>query len=275
MMKNSNYLVVLVVLYNINIITSPVIKRCEEESLYLNLLIVDNSNQPDVFCKNKEYCLDHKIHYIGDGVNNGLSRAYNKAIRYLTDNQIKYDYISIFDQDTIMPETYFSELIEKIGNRREEDPILFFPTVITSSDTKRAVLSPRNIFHTREKDTFYINSGIILSRILVETCKYNEEMFLDFVDYDYLLQIRTEFGSSLREISLNSELVQEFSGSRFSNMANDYSRYRIFVKDLRIFAKKWKRYQWRSYYFLLKRCIHLTIHYASFKYIQLLLSSGR
>ncbi len=256
-----NKLFVIVVLYNLRILESPVVNVIGRDSTYSNLVIIDNSNQSRIFLENKHYCSNNRILYLGDGINYGLSKAYNMAISFLIENHIDFDFITIFDQDTSIPDSFFKQLINKINDYSSRDPVLLYPIVQTQIHGRMAVLSPRNVFRSKYTGNFFINSGITFSKTVVENCKYNENIFLDFVDYEYLMQIRFQFCKELKEISTGIIIFQDFSGSKFSSIDSDYTRFLIFAKDLREFAKSWPSYRLIVYLLLLKRCIRLTTHY--------------
>lgn len=256
-----NNIIVIVVIYNSRVLESPVVAVMEKEFSNTNLVIVDNSNQSEFYHENRSHCKKNGIHYLGDNNNYGLSKAYNMAISYLIGSKIHFDFIALFDQDTIIPESYFKKLFRIIEKYSPSDPVLFYPIVQTQIHGSLSVMSPRKIFYFKDVKEFYINSGITFSKKIIERCKYNENLFLDFIDYEFLLQVRNYFGRELEEIPTNIMIIQDFSGGKLLSFENDFTRFQIFSKDLREFGKIWPSYKLVIYYILIKRCLHLSKHY--------------
>ena len=98
---------------------SKLLKRSIESVLkqsYQNFIIcvVEDCSPDDTYKVMKEYELNNKIHYIRLKKNSGVNVSRNRAIDYLTSNEVDCDFITMLDDDYFIQET-FSVLIREIG----------------------------------------------------------------------------------------------------------------------------------------------------------------
>ena len=157
------------------------------------LVFFDNGSEKYV-AENKKYCGDKNYIYFTLNKNVGLSKAYN----YVIDNlNLKDEYVIMLDDDTKLPSKYFEEAL-KIIETKEYDIIL--PVVMA----EKMIMSPSNVqFDCRVKavkdikDIDYtritaINSGMIIKGNVFDKIKYNENMFLEYVDHDFMKKVRNQ-----------------------------------------------------------------------------------
>lgn len=191
---------------------------------------------------------DNVLLYVNDTNNGGLSKAYNYAAKYADKNGFKW--LLLADQDTYFPENILSIYYSAIEENREM--MLFVPKVRIN---KQKYLSPVKNNHyisylsnncpTGKIDSSkygVINSGMLINiRAFWNVGGYNEKVWLDFSDYQFLKR----FSSMYKEIFVvDIECMQSFSNEDH-NFDEKLKRYKCFCsslknyKPLRSFNKFW------------------------------------
>lgn len=271
-------LLVVVVLYNLLFEQSQICRVAYEEieQNILQLIIVDNSTIEEIGDHNRTMCTERKIPYIGDLENLGLSRAYNLALDYCFNNEIDFNWLMIFDQDTIVPMKIFPYVYLQLRNLPNKNgPLLLFPIVNTSNSKREVRLSPRKVFLFSKQKALYINSGMIFSRVIANEVSYDETIFLDFVDYDFILKIREHFKSTLQEIPSGVNLIQNFSGITKNSKEKDLWRFELFVNDLMKFRENWPQFKFEIYFKLFKRALKLCMQHRDIDFLKKLFTVTR
>lgn len=265
----------IVVSYNQEVKNSPVIQSyLKSQLLTKDLIVVDNSTDSLYQNINQEYCDNLSISYLNMNGNVGLSKAYNAAIKS-TDTLQKDCWYMIFDQDTIVDKEYFDVVIKSIETKNEikiHAPIIY---------SKNGLFSPLKIKKNKflnfdAKSGTYeqlacINSGLVIhSSVYRDFGLYDEDLFLDLVDYNFFKQIykvNPEFKIQVMDYSLQ----QNFSGDAFENFTSDLKRFEIYFYDFCKYCKK-NNISWiEKNIKLLKRCIRLTIAYKKSDFLWLFL----
>lgn len=224
--------VVGVVLYNPNEKNVRWIRKLNKESLFSKLLVYDNSNE------NHENCFDNQdIVYITTLKNEGLSKPYNQMIDIAL--QEGADFLCLLDQDS----DYEIDEIAKMIRFLELKPTEIQDSIIIAPRSY-AVNSPRvtrgNYLTTVE---FAINSGSFLQLELIKKAqlRYDEQIFLDGVDYEFGWQIidagyKTKiFEDSVLEQNLGYTLSED---DRFTH--HSAFRYYLIAKNRRYIYRKHK-----------------------------------
>lgn len=199
-------ILILVVIYNkyitsieanINVFKSI---SCFDKSI----LIVDNSDKNNQKAEyetiekaNREYCENNGLLYYNMNGNKGISKAYNKAIEELFDNNAKYDFLIIFDDDTPINNEYF-EALNKYEN--EHPDIDIFVPIVYGQDG--VIYSPNEFNFLKNKfiknpndsvsqDKFNaIASGLAIRSRVLENYRFNERLFVDQVDQYFFCEQR-------------------------------------------------------------------------------------
>ncbi len=199
------------------------------------VLVVDNSTKD---MNNAKFCAEKGWLYHSMSGNAGLSKAYNASLDIL---EGKADLVVWADDDTNFPEEYF----EKISSYVQRDPNadVFIPVVRTKSFmmspaifTKRRVIPIQSLDEISGKELTAINSGLCVRMSLYQKFRYDEAIFLDCVDHDFMRWCR-ENGKRFC-LMQDVELVQNFfSESKPAPSARKF-RAGIYMKDTRIFDAK-------------------------------------
>ena len=197
-------------------------------------IVFDNS---DSDFANKEYCDEKMYNYYTLNKNIGLSRAYNYVLKNTKFNDD--DYIIILDDDTKITTDYIKEALKNI-EKKEYDVIL---PIVKSNNL---IISPSNVqFNCRVKAVnnisaldfskiTAINSGMVVKSSVYKKIKYNEKMFLDYVDHSFMKNVRK---LNLRIKVLDSEIVQSFSRNEKKSLLSELFRFKIYIKDFKIYCK--------------------------------------
>lgn len=238
------------------------------------ILVCDNSTINDVKHLNKEFAFKNKYRYIDMDGNRGLSVAYNTAIsEIIKSNTNLYDkWIIIFDQDTHIPTNFFDLLSDELKNNSFRS-FVYVPLVF---DNKLELLSPCHFSGLRFKrckkcidvddNSFFINSGMCIPLSFFENCNYDENIFLDFVDYDFVKTIRKLYGNCFKVMNSIS-LRQEFSGTTKTAKIKALTRYVIYCNDAVVFYKKWDIFYCFSIALVFLRGVKLSLIYKDMIFI--------
>ena len=117
----------IIVLYNKSVDES-VTYNCLKKYDNLKVIVCDNSTKS---FNNKIKVESDQFIYIDMHGNKGLSIAYNRALDSIEKINPKMEgYVMLFDDDTFIPEEYFSKMTEainkKISNKRPLKEVLIF-----------------------------------------------------------------------------------------------------------------------------------------------------
>ena len=227
----------LIVIYNKSIkesITYNCIKNFEK----LNVIIFDNSERD---YGNSSYAKENGIVYYTQNKNIGLSKAYNYVINKL--NLSDNDYIIILDDDSEISTEYYNEAISVIKNNQYD---IILPIVYSENQ----IISPSNVqFGCRVKlvkkiskiefsRITAINSGMIVSARVYKNVRYDEELFLDYVDHTFMHEVRTKkYSISIMESRIN----QNYSRNQKQSIDSVKHRYKIFKKDFFVYCRKCRK----------------------------------
>jgi len=227
-MENKIY--VLIIIYNKSC-NDSISYTCLKEIENLNIIVCDNSTAD--FGNEALVNNDENI-YINMNGNQGLSKAYNRVLEYL---KACNSVVCLFDDDTQIPKGYFDEL-DLLLESQEWDICL--PQVLCKNGLMSPVqlkkYSVKKINNLASFDKQYIagiNSGMAIKLSLLKNYNYDENIFLDFVDYNFILEMRKK---NAKIIVMNTQLHQSFSNENNSKESAKI-RYKIKKKDLRYFYR--------------------------------------
>jgi GT2 family glycosyltransferase len=227
---------VIVVLYNVKLLESTSVKEVYRQAEVFNnnnikieVYVCDNSTR---YMGNRSQANQLGIHYLDMGRNVGLAKAFNYAI-----NVVSGSYITIFDDDSILDGEYFNKMLKVIQSNPNTD--IFLPEVFALG---------KKISPSREVGCFVrqfprcfghitgISSGMTIRRNVFKKIKYDEKMFLDFIDYDF---IKASKNSGFKIIEVNNiKISQKFSVFE-DDPKDSVNRFEIMLKDLLYFSKKY------------------------------------
>lgn len=228
----------LIVIYNKECEDSLTLQKLQQYGWNHQIIIFDNSTIPN---NNQQYSKSHGIIYYGFKKNYGLSYAYNYVIKKL--GYLSNDYLMIMDDDTNISKAYL-----KAAEKQVEDKI--YDVILPIVKVKDFILSPCNVIwgvksniiqsveQINPQNFTAINSGMIVRMSVYKKFEYDENLFLDCVDHDFMKMVMKE---NLKVKILNVIIVQNYSREDNISFESTMTRFKIFKKDLFYYCKKNKR----------------------------------
>lgn len=221
-----------VVLYNPKI---EVIKNIETYIIKMNrMYIIDNSevlNQSIIQKIINKY--SNKVEYVALGKNEGIAKALNIGIEKFLNSDSEM--ILTMDQDSYFSKNNLDILIQNINKEKEKIGI-FSP--IHKITTGNFIVKKDEL---KEK---VMTSGNILTKDLInEIGKFNEDLFIDEVDYEYCFRARekgykikvygnTYLNHNLGEINKKSKLPQILIPTNHNSVRRYYmTRNKLFMMN--------------------------------------------
>ena len=246
------------VVYNTYIEDTLLFKYYNKLSNNFRVIFLDNSNDEDIIKHNKSVALENdtiKYHSLGDNV--GLPKAYNYVIK----NEI-FDAILILDQDTEIEFDFF----DFISNINLDEEIVAYPKMYCNSN----LVSPRklksNVFFNNKKGVdMPINSCSLISRkVFDKVGLFNEEMFLDMVDYEFF---RRCHDNEVKFQLIDFTIEQHLSGFEETNKEKALKRFKNYLCDFKVFSNyTFKTRIWYYIFSFYLRCKN-TIRYRYIKFL--------
>ena len=245
----------LIVMYNKNCVNSKSFNFMKKYKDKIKTIIFDNST---IDLGNKKYCDKNNIEYYSVNKNIGLSKAYNYVISKI--DLSPNNYLIILDDDTQLNDEYIEEVLENIKTNEYD---IYLPII----KSNQRIISPSNVqFNCRVKaisdikqinmkKITAINSGMIIKTSIYNEILYNEQIFLDYVDHDFMKNVRK---NKYKIKILNSVLEQNFSRDEKGELQSELIRYKIYKKDFKAYCKNCKKitfYYINIFRFSLKQCI--------------------
>lgn len=235
------------VVYNKRLAECPSFRSAKRQS-NVQLLVVDNST--DELVQNQEEARKAGAWFLSMNGNYGLSRAYNAAFDVLREKP--GDWIVLLDDDTEIPDDYWLQL------RMESPDAVLLPVVMTANGK---MISPAEMKHDIPhmvkssesiREITGINSGMAIPKQLADSYFYDERLFLDYVDHQFLKDIKKS-GEKIRILPVY--LKQNFSVD-ILDLAPAIRRLKIQKRDLLTY---YSTTPWKAKYLIFKRKLHLAV----------------
>lgn len=220
------------------------------------VIVCDNST---ISNQNRNEVERDKNIYLSMNGNRGLSYAYNKALDWIDENQghERNGYVVFFDDDTQISEEFFCMMEKKIEEYR---PDILLPVVLDDLGIMSPVQISSNKYCTRCKDPFHvskerisgINSGMVVSLQIYRQYRYDERLFLDYVDHNFLWDMKQQ----KKNIQVVDVKLQQASSSLKDDAQKAIVRLRIFKKDINVFYGDRILERFVYYYVMIRRKLH-------------------
>ena len=214
----------IMVIYNRSVMDS-----CSYQSIQkrndIHLIVCDNSTSD--YHNENQVILDG-FTYINMHGNKGLSKAYNAALDTIS---IKDGYVLLMDDDTSFDEEYFECLKKNLGLADILYPLVKSNDVLISpcQMTNGIAHGVQSINKVDKNSISLINSGMCIRLSLFENYRYDENLFLDYVDHKFINDHRN---CSMK--CLDYTIHQSFS-AQLNSKESARIRFQIFKKDSKYF----------------------------------------
>ncbi len=256
----------LIVIYNKSVHESKSYKMLQQYKNVISINVFDNSEKD---YNNRLQCENEGIVYYTVEENIGLSKAYN----YLIDNikASENDYIMILDDDTDLPKSYIKEALAIAENGNDYD--IYIPIVHAS----KIIISPAQIRHrclTKVFDNPYdipmkkitaINSGMLVRRKVYDVVRYDNSLFLDCVDHQFIKDVKK---AQFRITLMQSHLWQSYSRDECKTIESELFRFKIFKRDYKCYCEKDNSTVIYILY-MFRYCFKLLLKYRSFRFFKI------
>ncbi|MFA0816561.1 MAG: glycosyltransferase [Anaerofustis sp.] len=250
-------IVVFVVVYNCSLENSKTLQTLNPQ-LVSRVFVADNSTIEN---ENEQLAKDKGYRYLSMQGNVGLSRAYNKLLDQLyAEIQNRDTIICLFDDDTKLTDDYFLKLGEAFCEHSEYQ--IYVPYVYDQV----GLLSPCGIkgaitfrFHNEKEiaseGISAINSGMAIRMECYESYRYDERLFLDYVDHAFLKDITNHSKANI--YIFDTQLFQNFSATEHKPLRTSLKRFRIFSEDINNYCRKYRVSPLQKMMILSKRLTHI------------------
>lgn len=213
---------------------------------HLRVIVVDNSDKD--ISSDKKFLSEEKIAYIRNNKNLGLSKAYNKAVRYAKHVSVdpKKDFILFLDDDTAVSYDYLEKLYDaSLVEATSTDGINVITSMVRSGGRP---LSPTRGFRFRYSNKDYIKKSGVYDDItfinsttairlesLLKAGGFNEKLFLDMIDYTLCYSLSRRGLCKVRV--LDEVIEQSFSGRTKTGKKVLLKRFDIYKKDFETYCR--------------------------------------
>jgi len=259
------------VIYNCFIENST---KLRSDTVEVEYIFVDNSTTLEIKEKNQAYCNENHLRYIDMHGNFGLPKAYNEAIKNIEINE--QNWILISDDDTNFPENFLDNYIIAIRDNPQKK--VFVPIINDSvgimspaqQKGKKFVHSIETDFNSHIENYSFINSGTCINSKVFESITYDENLFLDYVDHDFVNSVKEKFGNDVFFVIQDLKINQNFSGVSNNSFESDFSRFKIYAKDLKYYHQKWYGTKKTAIRQLYLRAVKLCLKHKCFDFLKVL-----
>lgn len=179
----------IIVLYNCELKNSKTLNSIslalKNNDLEISFLIWDNG------IYDQSHLIDKNYEYIHSKINVGISKAYNYAFESALNR--KYEWLLLFDQDSIIPKTFFLDLNNELKSLIQKNDIsaivprihynnnYFSPSKVSIGGIHRPI--EKSHLGIYKKEIFAINSGSLINlNFLKEINGFNNQFWLDSLD---------------------------------------------------------------------------------------------
>lgn len=259
----------LIVIYNKSCRESNSIKDIKKYAPDINLIVYDNSTND---FGNSKFCKENNYFYFTQNKNVGISKAYNFIMDHFRFN--KDDYLIMLDDDTHLTLEYLEETKKLVylhqydvnlpivkANQKIISPYNYYMNCRT-----KMIQNPSDIIISKASG---INSGMVINTNLFQKIRYNENLFLDYVDYDFMRRVHKSQGTIHIMHSIINQEFQYFNYDK-TNIKGALVRFKIDMHDYQILCKETNE-TWFFYVHAIKFMLKQTIHYRSHKFFVLFL----
>lgn len=147
-----------------------------------HMVVVDNGSDPSSLQMLRSLAASHNFDLIENGRNYGIGKALNQAIAFGRDHYT-CDLVALFDQDSLVSAN-FIDAMERAFRASSDSVYLVLPTMI-HRQTGDAIQHPTFNGRLLVGQT----SGSVLPVDIFSALSFREDMFIEYVDYEFCLRM--------------------------------------------------------------------------------------
>lgn len=239
-----------VTLYNPELKQIEYIKLLGEKQKNSKIIIIDNTLQG---CNAKGYFEEDNIIYVADGINYGLSVAFNKIIDISNEiikerNEIgDANYLLLIDQDSQFDLNILDAFLNEVIKRNDEKIGIYSCRTSPQNEVEFASSKYSVTFQD-----WVISSGSVLNLnvVIKKNIRYDENIFIDHVDYDFCNRLKSH---QLSIITLNNYFFTQKLGYIYkNNCCHSPIRFYYMMRDQLYLNSKYSSSRIKNYYYNLK-----------------------
>lgn len=156
------------------------------------VILCDNSNTYN----SKFFKSISNVEYVGFGKNLGLSNAFNTVLKDERFGWTEEEFVVFFDQDSSISEGHIKKLKNEFIELKQEGYELGCIGPVFYNTSNRRIESPKMkaylTEHTYRVKNLITSSMLTQYKILKKLGFWNENIFLDFVDWDFCWRLQTK-----------------------------------------------------------------------------------
>ena len=223
-------------------------ERQSKNDQAIQILLADNSDDPQIREENRRTAEAYGAVYLDMQGNQGLPKAYNRAVENLLSQEegLADEWIVLTDQDTVFPSNYLQILSQTavLTDCEVLAPVVKAGSRQLSPCRKKGMrfvpYGTEILSETEVQEAFFINTGLAFRNTLFEDprIRFEERLFLDFTDFDMINRLRAWKRVRCGQLS-GIVLQQNFSGTEARTADQDLERFRHYVHDGRLFYERW------------------------------------
>ncbi len=212
----------LIVAYNPDNKIKILVDELSKAETISNILIWDNNSSDKDILKTIEKKLPYTTIYYSEE-NVGLAKALNSLVDKVSD-----DFVITFDQDSYMDAGDIDRLYESLISLHYKNSkyVSIGPKIVLDDnyDIKNEIV----------KKPYLITSGNLSYKFVYDSCRYDDDFFIDCLDYDFSLKVRRKYYLCQdKSIVLKQNLGECVDGVRKHSDIRMYYMLRNFIRLLK------------------------------------------
>jgi len=179
-----------------------------------------------------------KFIYISNQINNGLSIAFNNMCKQAIKDE--FDFICLFDQDSVISNNDLLKMRTFIESYGQSSVAIYAPEIVYAHSNEHKKVSTKEE-QTEELDWVITSGSFINLSIYDEIGGFDENYFIDRLDYDYCIMVRK---SGYKIVKVNKIYLFQKLGESIKKWGIEFSEHSP-IRHYYMFRNR--------LYFLLKR----------------------
>jgi rhamnosyltransferase len=151
------------------------------------LVVIDNRSPEETLKKLRALAKKFDFVLIENSDNYGIGAALNQAIAW-AQRHSGCEFILFFDQDSLPSETFVAEMTHEYGNHSNDEKIfLVMPKIVH----QRSGLTHAHYAYHGAYLVAQTSGSLMPIRVFADEGLYREDLFIDYVDYEFCLRVAT------------------------------------------------------------------------------------